>query len=136
MATLLTLKALTGNLRGQEFTLHAPAHCVLGRSSKCRLCLPHDRTVSRQHCLIELAGGSAWVQDFGSRNGTHLNGENIGQRRNGHYADATLVVPSRRRLHDGDELRICDHVFAVVLSGPSGEPVAPGEERHDAVPCP
>jgi pSer/pThr/pTyr-binding forkhead associated (FHA) protein len=132
----MTLRALTGDLRGQEFTLRTPAHCVLGRSSMCGLCLPHDATVSRQHCLIELEGGSAWVQDLGSRNGTYLNGEQIGQRPHGPESAATLVASWRRELHDGDELRLCNTVFAVVLSGPPVEPVAPGEGRHDAAPTP
>jgi pSer/pThr/pTyr-binding forkhead associated (FHA) protein len=115
VATTVTLRALTGKLRGQEFTFRGPGSWVLGRSRGCRLRLAYDPTVSRQHCLIELEEASAWVQDLGSRNGTHLNGENIGQRQTVFDLSATLVAPSRQELRDGDELRVGTHVFAVLL---------------------
>jgi pSer/pThr/pTyr-binding forkhead associated (FHA) protein len=116
MGTMLVLRALTGDLRGQEFTLKGPAHCVLGRSRTCALRLPGDATVSRQHCLIEIEGDSAWVQDLGSLNGTHVNGEKIGQRDGAPQPDATLLQPPRQILSDGDELRICNNIFAVVFT--------------------
>jgi pSer/pThr/pTyr-binding forkhead associated (FHA) protein len=116
VATTMTLVALTGVLRGREFTLLGPASWVLGRSRGCRLRLPGDSTVSRQHCVIELDGESAWVQDLGSRNGTHLNGQNIGQRQPGFQLEATLLAPPRQELRDGDELRVGTHVFVVLLS--------------------
>jgi pSer/pThr/pTyr-binding forkhead associated (FHA) protein len=118
MATLLILRALTGELRGQEFTFRAPACCLLGRCRDCHVRLPRDTTVSRQHCLVELEGAAAWVQDLGSCNGTHLNSENIGQRQHERRGDATMVAPLRRQLHDGDLLRVGNTFFAVVLPGP------------------
>jgi pSer/pThr/pTyr-binding forkhead associated (FHA) protein len=133
MDAILTLRALTGDLRGQEFSFHGPAHCVLGRSRSCQLRLPGDASVSRQHCLIELEGESAWVQDLGSLNGTHLNGEKIGQRQGERQADATMVAPLRQQLQDGDELRICNNSFAVVLSDRPAEHVGPGK-HEEAIP--
>jgi pSer/pThr/pTyr-binding forkhead associated (FHA) protein len=76
--------------------------------------LPGDITVSRQHCLLEVDATGAWVQDLGSLNGTFVNGEKIGQR-NGRDGDETMVQTTRQALHDGDELRICNNVFAVRL---------------------
>ena len=125
MATMLILRVLTGHLRGQEITLRGPAYCVLGRSRSCQVQLPDDVTVSRQHCLIELEGESAWAQDLGSLNGTHINGEKIGQRRQECGVDATMVASLRQELQDGDELRVCNHVFAVLLSACADEHVAP-----------
>jgi pSer/pThr/pTyr-binding forkhead associated (FHA) protein len=117
MANMMILRALTGDLRGQEFAFSKPAHAVLGRSRSCTLRLPGDASVSRQHCLIELDEFGAWVQDLGSLNGTLINGENIGlgvrQTREG---DATMHQPRRHELQDGDELRICNNIFAVVLN--------------------
>jgi pSer/pThr/pTyr-binding forkhead associated (FHA) protein len=115
MGTTLTLRALTGDLRGQEFTFRGPAYCMLGRSRTCQLRLPGDATVSRQHCLIELENDGIWVQDLGSLNGTFVNGQKIGQRERQPDADATMVAPARQELQDGDELRICNNIFAVVL---------------------
>ena len=45
--------------------------------------------------------------------------------------DATLVVPPRRVLRDGDELQVGDNLFAVVLSGLLKH-VAPGEGQRKA----
>jgi pSer/pThr/pTyr-binding forkhead associated (FHA) protein len=92
--------------------------------------LPGDATVSRQHCLIELEGESAWAQDLGSLNGTHLNGEKIGQSHLEREADATMVAPLRQQLQDGDELRICNNIFAVVLSDRPAEHVEPGKHEE------
>ena len=119
MTNMLTLRALTGDLRGQEFPFRGPASWVMGRSRSCQLRLPGDATVSRQHCLIEMEGGGVWVQDLGSLNGTFINGEKIGQRDRDRAVDATMVAPLRQELQDGDELRVCNNVFAVVLSAPA-----------------
>src|SRR5262249_4071387 len=86
-----------------------------GRSRSCTLRLPGDATVSRQHCLIELEEGAAWVQDLGSLNGTHINGEKIGQRERGRDSDAPMVQPAPQALSDGDELPICNNIFQVNL---------------------
>src|SRR5262245_10645386 len=112
MASMIVLRALTGELRGQEFAFSEPAHAILGRSRSCTLRLPGDASVSRQHCLIELDDLGAWVQDLGSLNGTLVNGENIGKRdRFVREDDATMHQPPRHALEDGDELRICNNIF-------------------------
>src|SRR5262249_1501829 len=116
MATMLILRGLTGELRGQEFAFPGPTQAILGRSRSCTLRLSGDATVSRQHCLIELDEYGVWVQALGSLNGTLVNGEKIGQRQHGRDDDATLVQPPRHALQDGDELRICNNLFAVCLS--------------------
>jgi pSer/pThr/pTyr-binding forkhead associated (FHA) protein len=92
---------------------------VLGRSRSCQLRLPGDASVSRRHCLIELEGESAWVQDLGSLNGTHVNGAMVGQL--------------RQQLQDGDELRVCNNIFAVVLADRPAEHVEPGK-HEEAIP--
>jgi hypothetical protein len=130
VAAMLTLRALTGELRGREFTFRAPARCMLGRSHNCQLRLPRDPTVSRQHCLVELDGAGAWVQDLCSLNGTHLNGAMIGQRQDEGQDDVTMVAPSRQALQDGDELQVCDNLFAVVLPSP------PSRAAHGLTPGP
>ncbi|MDQ2872031.1 MAG: DUF3662 and FHA domain-containing protein [Candidatus Eremiobacteraeota bacterium] len=40
-----------------------------------------DPSVSRAHAIIETAGGSAFVHDLGSTNGTFVNGERVSSRR-------------------------------------------------------
>lgn len=112
MPALIILKAMAGDLRGQEYAINEPANFVLGRSRSCALRLPGDPTVSRQHCLIEVEQGRAWIQDLGSLNGTHINGSKIGQRLPA-YGDETMLQPQRQELHHGDVLRICANVFQV-----------------------
>src|SRR5262245_56384410 len=89
---------------------------MLGRSSGCDVRLVTDASVSRRHCLVALDGSGAWVQDLGSRNGTLVNGQNIGRRSPGRGDDSTIPELSRHPLCDGDELRLCNNVFAVVLA--------------------
>ena len=115
MIVELTLKAIGGELDGQEFTFRGPTYCVLGRSRTCTLRVPGDATVSRQHCVLELNSDGVWVQDLGSLNGTHINGEKIGQRERYRHGDATMVQPARQTLQDGDILRVCNNTFAVRL---------------------
>ena len=115
MANRLVLRALTGDLRGQEFAVTGSAHWILGRSRSCSVRLPGDATVSRQHCLIEMDKRGVWVQDLGSLNGTLVNGNKIARTKEEADRDATYVQPDRQELNDGDELRICNNVFAVCL---------------------
>lgn len=125
MATRLTLRALTGQLRGQEIAFSSPAEITLGRSSGCAVQVAGDATVSRQHCLIELSEDGAWVLDLGSLNGTFVTGQKIGRYASGRAADSTAQDPCRHPLHDGDELRVGSSLFAVVLSegmAPAGAP--------------
>jgi len=116
MPTRLTLRALTGELRGQQFTFTAPGQFALGRSSGCAVRLAGSASVSRRHCLIELDDHGAWAVDLGSLNGTFVTGQLVGRWSPGRGDDSTLRETCRHPLHDGDELRVCNHVFAVVLS--------------------
>jgi FHA domain/Protein of unknown function (DUF3662) len=62
--------------------------CRIGRSEESEIVLL-DPSVSRQHAIVEVAGGAAMVRDVGSTNGTYLNGQRV----------------EAQRLRDGDELR-------------------------------
>lgn len=115
MPNTLILRALTGDLRGKEFTVTGSAPYILGRSRSCSLRLTGDATVSRQHCLIEGDALGFWVQDLGSLNGTLINGTNISPRQAPHDSGATCIQSTRQELHDGDELRVCNIAFAVCL---------------------
>ena len=63
---------------------------LLGRDSASDIRLEDD-TVSRRHAMVNLVGGSYFISDLGSGNGTWLNGARV--------AKPTL-------LDDGDRLRL------------------------------
>jgi len=64
---------------------------TIGRSAACDLALPGDSGLSRQHACMRHEGAGWLLVDFGSRNGTLLNG-----------AAVTAPVP----LKEGDRIRI------------------------------
>jgi pSer/pThr/pTyr-binding forkhead associated (FHA) protein len=117
MPATVTLQVVSGTLHGAEFVYETPALCSVGRGQDCTLRLPNDvthRTVSRHHCLLEIAPPEAWVCDAGSLNGTYVNGERIGHRGPDDEPEPAGIpsVPNVA-LHDGDELRVGDVIFRV-----------------------
>ena len=128
MTNTLVLRALTGDLRGQEFAVSSSAHWTIGRSRTCSLRLPGDATVSRQHCLIELDARGVWVKDLGSLNGTLINGTRISGGTLQSDSNMTYVESPRQQLADGDELRVSNNVFAVCL-----REVEPAPSRKDTM---
>lgn len=54
----------------------------IGRRQDCDFCLPLS-IVSRKHCELSLDRGQITIRDFGSRNGTLLNGQRIEEARAG-----------------------------------------------------
>ncbi len=63
---------------------------TIGRADDCDIILP-DRLVSRHHARIYWLDGRYYVEDLGSKNGTHVNGQE---------------VTRARMLEDGDEIQI------------------------------
>ncbi len=70
------LVAETGPLSGQRWQL--VSELLIGRSADCDIVVP-DRQVSRHHARLKRVQGSYWLEDLGSKNGTHLNGTRISQ---------------------------------------------------------
>jgi pSer/pThr/pTyr-binding forkhead associated (FHA) protein len=117
MSATITLAVTEGFLKGKEFVFEGPGRYILGRAECCNPRLPNDLlhyNVSRFHCLIDIVPPHVWVRDMGSRNGTFVNGENIGQREYGRSAEeAAKGSYPERHLCEGDELRVGDTVFRV-----------------------
>lgn len=91
------LLATTGLTPGRVFPLDKDT-IVLGRHPECDIVVDLG-AVSRQHAKIVTAQGDSFVEDLNSRNGTFVNDER---------------VEGRRKLKQGDELRICDVTFEFV----------------------
>lgn len=70
------LKFISGKYQGGEFPLEGDAEIIIGRSSDLDMVLVEDM-VSRRHARITSADGQLGIEDFGSTNGTFVNGERI-----------------------------------------------------------
>jgi len=115
MQTSIILKATTGGQKGREFLCGDRAQVLIGRSRSCHIQVPEDPMVSRHHCLVEIEGSLVRVHDLGSKNGTYVNGQLIGQRPATDASDATLRDPHPHTLRAGDELRLGHNVFLVEI---------------------
>lgn len=114
----ITITVKRGLHQGKTFSYSAKESLVLGRKKSCSICFP-ERTVSRYHCLIDIAPPMVMVRDFGSKNGTWLNGSVIGQR----PADMSPEDAQKNRfneheIHDGDTLQLgpdCELSFQIEI---------------------
>jgi len=88
----------------------------VGRGPECDLRLDWDEQASRCHAeLVRVADGWAVVDDGLSRNGTFVDGER---------------VTGRRRLHDGEVVRVGSCSITYRLAAPSGMPTRSAESNR------
>ncbi|WP_332980026.1 protein kinase domain-containing protein [Microcoleus sp. A003_D6] len=116
----MTLTITEGNLKGQEFTFETRTTCIIGRAKDCYPKIPDDdkhRTISRYHCLLDINPPDIRVRDFGSKNGTFVNGEKIGQREAHQTPEqaANIKFPEFD-LQGGDEFKLSDTFFRVGIA--------------------
>lgn len=121
MSAKLILTITQGSLKGQQFLFEERTTCIIGRSHDCYPQLPNDeahRTISRYHCLLDINPPDIRVRDFGSKNGTYINGKKIGQRPADHTPRqaAHLTFPEHD-LSEQDELQIGPTVLKVSILG-------------------
>ncbi|MGD2143434.1 MAG: FHA domain-containing protein [Anaerolineae bacterium] len=88
------LIAYQGALEGERWVLDQD-RVTIGRAPDCDVVLPR-RQVSRHHARIERDEDGYVLRDLGSKNGTYLNGQEVG--------------PEPRRLKDGDEIQIALYI--------------------------
>src|ERR1700690_3341983 len=92
------LKVLVGPNAGRELPVAGPKFLV-GRAEDCQL-RPRSDLISRHHCALLIEENFVAVRDFGSKNGTHVNGER---------------VLGERELKSGDKLTIGPLEFEICL---------------------
>ena len=83
---------------GKAIPINLPQF-VIGRDPQCQL-RPASAAISKRHCAIMVRGSQVFVRDFGSTNGTFVNGE---------------LVQGETQLHDGDILKVGPLQFTVGL---------------------
>lgn len=80
---------------GNRFLVHKDRFVIGRGKSACDLVIK-DPNVSRQHALVEFAGGRFCMVDIGSTNGILFRGRRV----------------PRRAICDGDRYFICNHELA------------------------
>lgn len=117
--------------RAGLITLYAPPECALssawplqegetliGRETPADLVLP-SKSVSRAHAKIHRRGAEWLIEDLGSRNGTHVNGQRV----------------QRATLSDRDQVRLGAVVVAFISAGVErySRPEPPSDARVSAL---
>ena len=122
MPAKVILSAVSGELAGREFRFAERTTCILGRSKDCHIRIPVDpavRTVSRHHCLLDINPPDARIRDFGSLNGTYVNGKKIGQReRHQTPEEAAQVSFLEHDLKHGDKIILGRTILHVSIELP------------------
>ncbi|HLO65757.1 MAG TPA: GAF domain-containing protein [Holophaga sp.] len=97
--------------------LEVDAAVRIGRDPlKCDVSFPQDPALSRDHALIAKVGGSWWIRDLDSRNGTLVNGLPVTTPIGSALQDGDEILMGERRLHFSDSfpgLDGVDHVEGV-----------------------
>ncbi len=70
------LEVLQGPLKGTTIELKVGQPLTIGRLAECGLAIPHDPTISRRHCQIDVVPPDCLLTNL-SDNGTILNGREI-----------------------------------------------------------
>lgn len=91
------LKFISGKYQGGEFPLELDTEIEIGRGSELDMVLVEDM-VSRRHARITTYGGELHIEDFGSTNGTFVNGEKI----------------TKARIKEGDRILIGTNIIKLV----------------------
>lgn len=97
---------------------HVPIHSLpfrIGRRPNLALTLPSE-CVSKEHAEIYEQGGSLWVRDLGSTNGTYVNG---------------VRVVNEVRIKEGDLIQFATMVFRVGLESTAREGCTTMEDSCD-----
>lgn len=71
MSVEVILEVLKGTSKQAEYRYCQSESIIVGRQADCGIVL-QEMTVSRYHCLLEIAPPGVLLHDFGSRNGTYL----------------------------------------------------------------
>ena len=113
------LTVVQGSLSAKQFTFEERTTCVMGRALDCNILLPDDSnhsTISRYHCLLDVNPPEICIRDFGSLNGTYVNGKKIGQRDiNSDLSEVRQINSPEYNLKNGDQIKLGDSVFQVSI---------------------
>ena len=119
MLAKVTLTITEGKLKGKQFLFDSRTICIIGRAKNCNIQIPNDEyhsTISRYHCLLDINPPDIRVRDFGSRNGTDVNGKCIGKRKTYQTpSEGAKLNFSEYDLQDGDVIKLGNTLFQVSI---------------------
>jgi pSer/pThr/pTyr-binding forkhead associated (FHA) protein len=106
----LSLVVVGGVHEGKAIPITVPQFAI-GRDPQCQL-RPASPSISKRHCAIFVKGKQVLIRDFGSTNGTFVNGQ---------------LVEGEIALKDGDTIKVGPLEFKVALSltAAAPKPAAP-----------
>jgi len=116
MTKKIKLTVSEGMGQDKEFVFQSPTRPVVGRADDCDIRFPMDPAhmdVSRHHCQFEIDPPTVKVRDLGSRNGTFVNGQKIGERPERDLPPESWDNLPPRELREGDEVRIGHNIIRV-----------------------
>ena len=99
---VVSLSVIDGPFKGHLFRLSVP-RVVVGRQS-CDIVID-DPEISRQHCVVEVAGNRATITDLNTTNGTFVEGQRV----------------KSHELHHLSEFRIGTSTLMYTLTEQAGE---------------
>ncbi len=111
------LEVTKGPAAGKLFTFEEPDIFVFGRGNEAHYSLPSDRTISRNHFMIQLQPPDCLVVDLKSSNGTIVNNTRYGGVGGPPVEGMRQEKPRTVRLRDGDEITAGKTVFCVGITG-------------------
>lgn len=79
---------------------------LIGRAEECDI-RPLSEEVSRRHCQVTVGPAEVWVEDLGSRNGTHVN---------------NVRITERTKVSDGDLIKVGSLELRVSCTMPTAPP--------------
>jgi pSer/pThr/pTyr-binding forkhead associated (FHA) protein len=101
----VSLVVAQGVHAGKTIPITSPQF-LIGRDPHCNL-RPASPAISKQHCGIFVREGKVYVQDYGSTNGTSVNGE---------------PVAGEREVADNDKLKVGPLEFALKIEAVAARP--------------
>jgi hypothetical protein len=125
MSGTVRIEVSEGPLKGKSFSFAEHDTFIFGRMDDCHFSMPDDQQVSRHHFILEVNPPDVCIRDFGSLNGTWVNGKKIGARKKGETPEQGKQRRYREiDMGDGDEIRAGQSVLAVSIEVQSIEHVS------------
>jgi predicted component of type VI protein secretion system len=122
------------NRDGQVKPIVLDDETIVGRGEGCQLRVGSE-LVSREHCVVRLRDGQAWMQDLGSTNGTFLDGVRLNPHAEVPLADGAevLIGPARARIRydrSADQVVPSAHIQPAAVAPKSVPAPHPEPEQH------